>query len=185
MTAPERDQAPTWLHLVRMNDRDLLNLCRLDVFRGSGRGGQKRNKTSNAVRLTLFGTAVTESASRSRDQNISNALRKLRLKIALNPQATIVRLNGKPPFPDEISPYLGNGFQRLSSKNPILPVLMGCVIDAFLACQGDWQEVAQAFGAGRNQLRRFVDKYPSLKAALNQLFNRLESQEREAGNKSD
>src|SRR5256885_10466931 len=65
-------------------DDALLAQCRWDQYRGSGPGGQKRNKTSNAVRLTHepTGVAVTATESRSLSVNKLYALRRLRLKLA-------------------------------------------------------------------------------------------------------
>lgn len=67
------------------DDAQILAECRLETFRGSGPGGQKRNKTSSAVRLvhepTGLGASATES--RSQAQNRAAALRRLRYQIAL------------------------------------------------------------------------------------------------------
>ena len=75
----ERDK---WLNL---NDAELEKACRLDFFKASGRGGQKRNKTSNAVRFTHepSGIAVSDCSGRSQHQNRATALKKLRYQIAL------------------------------------------------------------------------------------------------------
>ena len=71
-----------WLAL---DDEVLLRQCRCEAVRGTGPGGQKRNKTSTAIRLTHLpsGLAVTDDVSRSQHQNRDSALRKLRLQIAL------------------------------------------------------------------------------------------------------
>ena len=63
---------------------DLLAQCRTDHYRGSGPGGQKRNKTSNAVRLVHTPTGVTATATESRSlkENHLWAVRRLRIKLA-------------------------------------------------------------------------------------------------------
>jgi hypothetical protein len=68
-----------------MSDEALLRQCRVTVFFGTGRGGQKRNRTESAVRLTHLasGTAVTCDETRSQHTNRMLALRKLRREIAL------------------------------------------------------------------------------------------------------
>ena len=50
-----------------LTDDALLAECREDHYRGSGPGGQKRNKTSNGVRLVHAptGSIVTATESRS------------------------------------------------------------------------------------------------------------------------
>jgi len=80
----ERDD---WLNL---SDMDLEKVCRLDFFKASGRGGQKRNKTSNAVRFTHepSAIAVSDCSSRSQHKNRATALKKLRYQIALQVRVT-------------------------------------------------------------------------------------------------
>jgi protein subunit release factor B len=53
--------------------------CRFDYTRGSGKGGQKRNKTSNAVRCTHLASGAVgySESSRSQHQNKSEAFRKM------------------------------------------------------------------------------------------------------------
>jgi len=75
----ERDQ---WL---KLSDSELEKNCRLDFYKASGRGGQKRNKTSNAVRFTHEAStiAVSDCSGRSQHKNRATALKKLRYQIAL------------------------------------------------------------------------------------------------------
>lgn len=77
--SPDRD---IWLEA---DDEELAVQCRMDFFKAQGRGGQKRNKTSNAVRFTHLSTniAADDCSSRSQHQNRSTALKKLRYQIAL------------------------------------------------------------------------------------------------------
>ena len=63
----------------------LLADCDVATFRGGGPGGQKRNKTSNAVRLTHrpTGHAAEAGGSRSLARNKAAALHRLRLRLAV------------------------------------------------------------------------------------------------------
>lgn len=85
-------QPPPRDSLLALQDRELLGQCRVDRYRGTGRGGQKRNTTESAVRLTLAdsGVVTTCDVTRSQSKNVAIALRKLRLEIAL-------RLRCEPP----------------------------------------------------------------------------------------
>jgi hypothetical protein len=76
--------------LLRLDDQALANECEVDVYRASGAGGQKRNKTSSAVRMRHAGSGllVTAHASRSQSDNRREALRKLRTSIALDLRET-------------------------------------------------------------------------------------------------
>lgn len=53
--------------------------CRWDYYRGSGAGGQKRNKTSNCCRCTHLdsGAVGTGESGRSKEQNKQLAFRKM------------------------------------------------------------------------------------------------------------
>ena len=53
--------------------------CRWDYFKGSGKGGQKKNKTSSAVRCThkLSGAVGTASDGRSQLHNKQSAFRRM------------------------------------------------------------------------------------------------------------
>ena len=165
---PDPKKRPTlsWLDYVRKTDNELLKICRVDTFRGSGRGGQKRNKTTNAVRLTLFKIAVTESASRSKAQNVTSALNKLRLAIALKTAPEFRRGEDAGIFPEEIQPYLFRDIIRIRPQNPVFPIFIGCLLDHFIIHEGAWKLVAAQFGVSSSQLRRFVEKHPHIGMAL-------------------
>src|SRR6188508_3094747 len=62
-----------------LTDAQLLAQCGVDTYRASGPGGQKRNKTSSAVRLRHppSGLLVIAEESRSQHENKAKALRRL------------------------------------------------------------------------------------------------------------
>src|SRR3982750_4103587 len=68
-----------------LTDDQLLVQCSIDTYRASGPGGQKRNKTSSAVRLrhTPTGIMVIAEESRSQHENKTRALPRLRQAIAM------------------------------------------------------------------------------------------------------
>src|SRR5688500_7933152 len=67
-----------------LSDEQLLRQCREDRYRSGGPGGQKRQKTSNAVRLVHEPTGITAVCTewRTLTENRLHALRGLRLKLA-------------------------------------------------------------------------------------------------------
>jgi ribosome-associated protein len=68
---------------LRLDDRSLEAACEIQFFIAGGPGGQHRNKTASAVRLTHGPTGITVSASerRSQAQNRSVALMRLRRQL--------------------------------------------------------------------------------------------------------
>src|SRR3954466_6534658 len=68
-----------------LTDAQLLAQCEVDTYRASGPGGQKRNKTSSAVRLRHppSGMLVIAEESRSQHENKARALRRLRQALYL------------------------------------------------------------------------------------------------------
>ena len=68
-----------------LTDPQLLAQCAVDTYRASGPGGQKRNKTSSAVRIRHppSGLIVIAEESRSQHENRARALRRLRQALFL------------------------------------------------------------------------------------------------------
>ena len=68
-----------------LEDGQLSQQCRWDAFRGSGPGGQKRNKTSSSIRVTHVPTGLSAIAGESRSQarNKAAALARLRHRMVL------------------------------------------------------------------------------------------------------
>lgn len=65
---------------IELRDEDI----KMDVYRSSGAGGQKVNKTSSAVRLTHLptGIVVSSQVERSHFQNLENCKNMLRARLA-------------------------------------------------------------------------------------------------------
>src|SRR6516225_5538235 len=72
-------------HWTALSDDQFLAQCEVDTYRASGPGGQKRNKTSSAVRLRHppSGLLVIAEESRSQHENRARALRRLRQALYL------------------------------------------------------------------------------------------------------
>lgn len=93
-----------------LSDEALLLECDVSVFIGSGPGGQHRNKTESAVRLTHRPTGITVTATERRSQlmNRGAALDRLR--------ETLKRLAYVAPRRVPTKPSRGSQRRRIESK---------------------------------------------------------------------
>jgi hypothetical protein len=91
----------TEIDYLDLADAELLRQCEVDTYRASGPGGQKRNKTSSAVRLRHRPTAlmVVATESRSQHENRARALRRLRERIALEVRRPVTLASYAPSAP--------------------------------------------------------------------------------------
>src|SRR5687768_18348791 len=139
-----------------MSDRDLLEQCELDLYRASGPGGQKRNKTSSAVRIRHqpTGLIVTASDSRSQQENRVRALRRLRQAIALTQRNPIDRTAALPDFYQ--AALQRDVSLHVNSKHPDYDRIIQFILDNFTDRQGSVAEAAEAIRISTGQLIRFL-----------------------------
>ena len=138
-----------------LSDEQLLSRCRVEAYRGPGPGGQKRNKTSSAVRITHEATGFSAIAgeSRSQSQNKSKALRRLRLKLALG-----VREEWKGQKVNlGVSPRSEDFFE-----------VMGAVLDALAESQWSLSVAAAKMGTTTAQLGKFLRRDGDVLEDVNQ-----------------
>src|SRR6266496_5058506 len=92
---------------ANLTEDQLLAQCEVDTYRASGPGGQKRNKTSSAVRIRHppSGLIVIAEESRSQHENKARALRRLRQALYLKLREPVAAedlapgaLAGRPDF---------------------------------------------------------------------------------------
>jgi len=165
-----------WLSLP---DDALLAQCRLERFRTSGPGGQHRNKTDSAVRLTHQPTGAVGYASerRSQHQNRATALARLRRAIALEVRAELQLDMYHPPtalqrilsrsVPTEIPRKDRVGPKHREFWTGVAPLL-----DLFDAVKASTADCAALLGCSSNQLTRLFASEPHLWAAANAIRDR-------------
>jgi len=148
-----------------LSDEKLLEQCRVDAFVASGPGGQKRNKTKAAIRVTHLPTKVMAVAqdSRSQRENKIHAVRDLRHKLALAIRREIDPLTSRPP--DCFAQYQG---LHMNLKNPLYPAAMATVLDVLKATHWAAGNAAVLLGLSTSALTRFLHDDPALWTAVNQ-----------------
>lgn len=144
----ERNQ---WL---QSDDEQIMRSCKLEPFKGSGRGGQKRNKTSSAVRLTHLPTAlaVTDCSGRSQHANRHAAIKKLRLQLALE-------LRNEPIIPERLDTSL---------KSFEYPLFLARIIDVFDSVNYELKPAAEFIGISSAKLVKTIERDPQLWQYINQ-----------------
>jgi len=90
--------------------KQLLKDCDVETFRGSGPGGQHRNKTESAVRMTHRPTGIVRVASDERSQLLNRRIALERIWRALEAR----RRRPKPRVPTR--PTKGAQERRLAGK---------------------------------------------------------------------
>ena len=152
-------------HPCEIPDPLLLRDCRIDTYRASGPGGQKRNNTSSAVRITHLPSAIQATAadSRSQPENRARALRRLRLQLALEIRSPITSL---PPWWPQAIPH---GKFSLASRNPLFPSAIAIVLDALDASHASLHDAATLLGLSTSQLAALLASHPHVWAKAQQL----------------
>jgi len=135
-----------------LSDRRLLEQCDVDTYRASGPGGQKRNKTSSAVRLRHgpTGLIVIAEESRSQHENRARALRRLRRRLFLKLREPFVP-NG------ETLQAVATHRLKLSSKDERFWPMVGLALDALFVHDGRVSEAAAALGVTTGCLVDFLN----------------------------
>jgi peptide chain release factor-like protein len=155
----------TWTSLT---EDCLLGQCAVDTYRASGPGGQKRNKTSSAVRLRHLptGLIVIAEESRSQHENKARALRRLRqaLFLQLRDELPAERRNAEAlgrlaDFQDAKTPA---GRLDLGRKDPRFWPAAGVALDALAAVEARVAEAAAMLGVSTANLISFLQADPKL-----------------------
>ena len=139
--------------ILALDDAALSQLVKLEFTRGSGNGGQKRNKTSTAVRVVLpeYGVEASDCTERSQHRNRAAALRKLRMNLALKVRCA--------PLPPPRS--------RVAQTAPEYPLYAARLLDNLADCGGDYRKAAEKWGVSPTSLLKNVERDPVLFKWLN------------------
>ncbi len=134
----------TWTSLT---DPQLLAQCEVDTYRASGPGGQKRNKTSSAVRLRHLpsGLLVIGEESRSQYENKARALRRIRQRLWL-----ALREPLPADLPSDVTLNVGRRDERFWPT-------VGLVLDALEQFTGQVSTAAEWLGSTTGSLIDFLE----------------------------
>jgi hypothetical protein len=162
----------TW---SRLTEDQLLAQCEVDTYRASGPGGQKRNKTSSAVRLRHPPTRLIVIAEESRSQyeNKAKALKRMWQALFLHLRDGLIEDARTPEaiemHPD-FSPARGrDGRLQMSAKNPLFWPAVGVVLDVLTACESRVGDAAVLLGISTGNLIDFLQTDPKVWQEANRI----------------
>ncbi len=151
------------LRFLHLDDQALIGQCEVDCYRSRGPGGQKRNKTSSAVRLRHLptGLAVTATEERSQHVNKARALRRLRAALALNVRAHLDAERYR------VSELLAQCISRdgrivVGRRDARYPLAVAEILDVLAAHECRVPDTAQVLGVSTAQLLKFLRNDPKL-----------------------
>lgn len=162
----------TWSNLT---EDQLLAQCEVDTYRASGPGGQKRNKTSSAVRLRHppTGLLVIAEESRSQHDNKAMALKRLWQSLFLHLRDELPPSVRTPEvvaaLPDYAQARDGDGRLHISAKNPRFWPAVGVVLDVLTACEARVADAATLLGTSTGNLVDFLQTDPKVWQEANRI----------------
>ena len=152
---PEAVPVINWLDLA---ESVLLEDCRFDAYRGSGPGGQKRNKTSSSIRLTHLptGISVVAGESRSQAENKTRALRRLKLRLALTIRRPIDSRGFEPPA--WFGQVVQLGRLAASHRHEHYARTVALLLDLLDARNGSYADVGKLLGVTTSSVVKFLEE---------------------------
>ena len=153
-------------HPARLDDATLLKQCDVRRTRRSGPGGQHRNKVETAVVLRHSPSGIQAEAGerRSQPENLHVAVRRLRIKLALEIRCPVAA--NAPPSPLWQNRCRG-GRLSISPSHDDFPALLAEALDVVHAHDGDVKAAAAQLGCTPTQLVKLLKIEPEGLALLN------------------
>jgi peptide chain release factor-like protein len=161
-----------------LTDPQLLDQCAVDTYRASGPGGQKRNKTSSAVRIRHHptGLLIIAEESRSQHENKARALKRLRQALYLHIRDPLTAETLTAEWLAGLDDYRDarhDGRLKLGKKDPRFWPAVGVVLDVLTVLEGRVGEAAAALGISTGNLIDFLASDPKVWQAANGLRARF------------
>ncbi len=154
----------------------LLAECEITRTRGSGPGGQHRNKVETAVSIRHRPTGLIGQASERRSQELNRheAISRLRLRLAVEHRSVAPGPMASPLTPSDLWRSRCDAHSGRVACNPRhddFPAMLAEALDALAARHYAPDRAAAALGCTMSQLLTLLRKHPPAMAALNAARN--------------
>jgi hypothetical protein len=155
--------------LLSLDEEHLLRQCRFEPYKSGGPGGQKRNKTASAAKLTHVASGVMAHSAdfRSQAENRVRAMHRLRFKLAAECR-TPLEVRGYEP-PGWLREARVQGKLTTNTKNPLYARLAAHVLDVFAAAGGRIADAAALLGVPNSNLMHFLEAEHTILAAASRI----------------
>ena len=154
-------------HPASLSQEQLLARCEVQRTRGSGPGGQNRNKVETAIRLVdrPTGTEAWASERRSQEQNKAAAVFRLRVKLAL---AVREPVDPGGPANDCWRSRVKDGRLAINPGHDDFPALLAEAMDRIAVYGYDVAGAAGALGISASQMVKLLKHEPGALEVVNQ-----------------
>ena len=153
---------------LKLEQKEFLRHCLLSKYKGSGNGGQKRNKVESGIRLQWKEDdklEVTCCEERSPELNLKKAIAKMKLYLAYQVRDDI-NLSNPLSFP--------SNNHKVSTSNPLYAFFVKEFLDAFLASEGQLKKVAELFGLSSSAMGKVIFQDKKLLEKVQQIRQQFE-----------
>jgi hypothetical protein len=157
------DPASQNVHPAELADAQLLLDCRVVRTRGSGPGGQHRNKVQTAIVITHLPTQIIGQASekRSQERNREVAVQRLRINLAL-----AIRTKRDAPS-DRWSDRVNAGKIRVNPDHRDYPAILAEALDFVHQADLALPITADRLGVSASQLIKLIKTCPAAIEGVN------------------
>ncbi len=155
--------------LLALTDVEFTKHCRFESYKSGGPGGQKRNKTSSAAKMTHVPTGISAHSNdfRLQSANRLRALHRLRFKLATAIRTTVQRQCYEPPA-WLIEARVG-GKLTTNTRNPAYARVAAHVLDVLVATDARFGDCGALLGITTSHLVHFLKAEPTVWRAASKM----------------